>query len=138
MSIKKHEDSDGGKLPQDMIDQFIQLQLKEVEVKKSEVELKKQQDENNYRYSLEALKVQAEDSKDSRIHFNKNSKMSFWIILFLIAGIIAVIISAMYMNKDELLFEIVKAISLIFGGGATGYMIGYKKQIKNLSQNKPQ
>jgi len=113
--------------PINIAEKFIEFQLKEVEVKQNEIEFKKQQDKNNLEYAKESLRVQAEDFKNLREHQAKRDKRGLWLWIAMLVLIFGVIFLAMYWDKDDLLFKIIEVIALIFGGGATGYSIGFQK-----------
>lgn len=123
-------------LPIEIAEQFIKLQYEEIAIKKAEIELKKQQDQNNYEFSKESLKYQAEDLKDLRSYLTRKDKKGFWIFVMILLLFFSVIFVALFLNKDQLIGEILKTIAWIFGGGATGYAIGRNKQQKNSAQDK--
>lgn len=125
-------------LPIEVAEQFVQLQMKEIEIKRAELELKKQQDKNNYDFSKESLKVQAEDLKDQRAHQSKREKRSNWVLVLLFLLFFTIVVLAIFLNKDQLLFEIIKVIVLLFGGGATGYTIGLNKKFQKQQNQQAQ
>ncbi len=108
-------------------EQFFELHLKDLEIRKHELENKRIQYENNYEFAKNSLKVQSEDIKCMREIERKREKNLLVIITVVIILFFSLITLSMFMNKDELLIEMAKIVGYIFGGGVTGYGLGLQK-----------
>jgi len=108
-------------------EQFFELHLKDLEIRKHELENKKIQYENGYEFAKNSLRIQLEDNKSLRELERKREKNLLLIIVIVIALFFSLITLSMLMNKDELLIEMAKVVGYIFGGGVTGYGLGLQK-----------
>lgn len=108
-------------------EKYIQLQNQEYELKMHELEIRCRQNENNYEFAKESLRLQSEDLKDMRNHEIKKEKRELIIICSTIFAFFIIVLLALFMNKDELLGDLIKAVGFIFGGGITGYGMGLQK-----------
>ncbi|OGQ07766.1 MAG: hypothetical protein A3G32_03220 [Deltaproteobacteria bacterium RIFCSPLOWO2_12_FULL_40_28] len=103
---------------------FLEFQKEELKVREKEIEARTASDERSYKYAVQSMQVQAGDLELNRTHQRDIIKKIFWfagISLTLILGFFAY---ALYLNKDEIVKEFVKAILYIAAGGVGGY--GYK------------
>jgi hypothetical protein len=119
-----------------LAEKYIEVQIREIQLRERELEFKKKQDENNYDYARESLKFQSEDLKNRRNHETKKEKQGLLIICSVIMMFFAVIVVALFLDKDQLLSDIIRSAGYIFGGGITGYGIGLQKG-KTRSKSKP-
>jgi hypothetical protein len=105
-------------------EQFFELHLKDLEIRKHELENKKIQYENGYEYAKNSLRIQFEDIKSLREAERKREKNLLLIFLIVITLFFSMITLSMILNKDDLLIEMAKVVGYIFGGGVTGYGLG--------------
>lgn len=103
------------------------IQLREIELKEKEIELKQREMDNNYEFAKESLKYQTEDYKDLRSQETSRQKIEIILIFSSVFLLFVFIITAMILDKDELLSEIIKVAGYIFGGGLTGYGLGIQQ-----------
>ena len=108
-------------------EQFFELHLKDLEIRKRELENKRIQFENNFEYAKNSLRIQMEENKSMREIERKREKNLLTIIVIVISLFFTLIMLSMFMNKDELLIEMAKVVGYIFGGGVTGYGLGLQK-----------
>ncbi len=105
---------------------YLELQFKEIEVRKEELEMRKMRDENNFEYAKESLKFQAEELKNMR-HSETKFELGLMLILSLfILMFFSIVIMAMFLNKDEFLTDLIRAAGYVVGGGITGYGLGLR------------
>lgn len=126
-----------GKIPPELIKQFLDTQASEINLKTQELELKKQEDTHNFEFSQRALDAQVKDRLDQRIHNRTLSKylyIAIGVIVFIIA---AVIVFALYLNKESVAMELVKAIMYLIAGGFGGYGLSKYNQ-KPSTENLPE
>lgn len=109
--------------PKKLVEKWIGVQAKEIEVRAEELELEKIQLKNSIDYSKAALDAQVRDSQDSRSFFERMLRRLFWLIAFLALVVIAFFSYALSLGKEDIVLEIVKAIFYTGAGGLGGYGI---------------
>lgn len=124
MSYRKQKNS--GNLIQVLPESILDFQLKEIKLKEMEIELKKKQADNNYEFAKESLKFQSEDQKEFRKQELLKERAEIITIFLSVFILFAFFTVAMLLNKEEILFDIMKSAGYLFGGGITGYGIGLK------------
>ena len=108
-------------------DQFIELQLRDIELRKSEHEAKKAQNQRLLDFARSTYEIQTEDMKSKRENERKRDRYFLNIVFLLVILLFSLMITAMFLNKDELLIEFSKIAGYIFGGGITGYGFAIQK-----------
>jgi hypothetical protein len=124
-------------LSETTINQMIKTQEKEIEARIQEIEFRKQSEQNNYEYGKQALAANERDRESQRNHTTKsliNSYIFYGIIVFLILVFLSLCI---FLNKDQLVSECIKAILYIGTGGLGGFGLAkMKKDPSSIQQNK--
>jgi len=105
----------------DLIRSFMDNQSKELELRSEELVLKKQEDSNAYEYAKTSLDRKIEDRKDQRNHQKSLRKMTLVFSGGVVFLLIALLITALIMGKDDFAKEIVKAVIFVSGGAFGGY-----------------
>lgn len=127
--IFKPEDGGGahpghGASPE-LIERWLENQNKQIEAKARETELQFQQDNHAFEFGKLSLDAQGRD----RIHERTNSRKSQrdkMVFVFAIILVIAVLVAvALFLNKDEIALELVKAVIYVTAGAVGGY--GYAR-----------
>jgi|GEM_PF-5611007 len=108
------------------IDQFLQNQGRELDLRSQELELQKINVRQEHDYAREALAAQERVMLEQLRAQRRQNTDLYWLI-----GICALIGSAilglaLWTNKDQIALEIIKDLAMILGGGAGGYAIGKK------------
>lgn len=134
MSFRKEKDSE--KVIQVLPESILDFQLKEIKLKEMEIELKKKQADNNYEFAKESLKYQSEDQKEFRKQELSRERTEIIAIFLSVFILFAFFTVAMLLNKEEILFDIMKSAGYLFGGGITGYGIGMKTQRTKTKQER--
>ena len=111
---------------QKMFQQFLELQKLEYDVKLKEMEVAKQQNADAVALDQAALQAQASDRQNQRQFILQYSRNSYTFCLLCGVLIVGLIVGALAMNKDQVAFEIIKAILYLGAGGVGGYAIGKK------------
>ena len=86
-------------------DQFIELQLRDIELRKSEHEAKKAQNQRLLDFARSTYEIQTEDMKSKRENERKRDRYFLNIVFLLVILLFSLMITAMFLNKDELLIE---------------------------------
>lgn len=111
----------------DLIEKFLDSQNRQVEAKVKETELQFQQDSNNFEYGKLALEAQSNDRVNERISARKTSRERYIFLFAVIALVVGLIATAMWLNKDEMAKELVKALIYVSAGALGGYGLGKAK-----------
>ena len=106
------------------IDQFLQNQGRELDLRSQELELQKISVHQEHDYARESLaaqeRIMLEQLRAQRRH---NTDLYWFIGICALIG--AIILGlAIWMNKDQIALEIIKDLAMILGGGAGGYALG--------------
>ncbi|GAB3345876.1 hypothetical protein [Marilutibacter aestuarii] len=115
----------------ELIAQYIETQKQEIALKAQSLEFEKQKDSHSFAYSKEALAAQERDRKDERDCKRQQRRDAHRFLLW-IATVIALLIgAALYLDKEDVAMELVKAIVYIAAGAAAGYGIASKRAEKD-------
>lgn len=106
------------------------MQTKELEVRAREAELAAEKDANQLQFSKEALAAQERDRAHDRTcgRETKKDKLKFFGIVSLL--VILLVSFALYLDKDAIASEIIKAVVFLAAGAAAGYGYGRRKEDK--------
>jgi len=126
MTNKENKISSEKRLTPVFTEDYLELQFKEIEIRKEELELRRKRDQNNLEFARESLKFQAEDLKNVRQGETKFEQYIMIILSLAIVLFFSLVIFAMFLNKDEFLTDLIRAAGYILGGGITGYGIGWQ------------
>lgn len=111
-------------LTPELLEQIVRNQAKELELRQSELNLKKQEDSNSFEFAKLALSAKTADRKDERANERQaqNTRLIFSAVIALV--ITTLIIYALSIGKDSFAMELIKAVIFILSGGAGGFAIG--------------
>jgi len=117
-------------LSPELVEKLLAVQEKDLALKAQDMELKKQTDSNSFEFAKTSLAANAKDREEQRKHSQSITK---YILVF--SGIVVLLFAAflsiaLYLNKDQIAIEIVKAIIYIASGGLGGYALGQKRSGK--------
>ena len=110
--------------PTELLEQFLKNQSKELDLRVKELDLQRQADAHNYQYAQSSLDLQAKDRESSRVHLLSSRKTSYIFALIMFVLLAFILCYALYLNKDQIAMEIIKAAIFIISGGAGGYALG--------------
>jgi len=86
-------------------------------------ELRRRQIETTHEYSLKLLDAEFLDRQREREHLRAASFTASMLVGFLSLLLTAAICYALYLNKDQLVMEFLKAILFLVTGGVGGYSL---------------
>lgn len=121
----------GQQLDSAVLEKFLENQSKELDVRTQEINLQQTTEKQSFEYSKLALDKQAVDRQHHREFVRKCRKDSFFFISGVIAVIGLVIGYSLWLGKDAIAMEIIKAIIFLLSGGAGGYALGKNNTKKN-------
>ena len=111
-------------LPTDVVQQFLDNQKSEIEIRRQEINLASKQDDNQKEVALQSIKAQQEDFKDDRnVKYKSGIANKIFTLIILAIGIAFIIFAFIY-NKDEIAIEVIRiaGTAIISAGG--GYYYG--------------
>lgn len=111
---------------QDMI-----LKSEQNQIERERLEVDKQKDTNAFKFGMASLDAQAKDrvhARDCERGQRKDAQRMIILILLIIALLVAY---ALYLDKDALAEELIKAVVFLVAGGVGGYGIAMKKKSKD-------
>lgn len=111
----------------DMLRLWLQQQGAEIEVRREEVALQKQQLQHAHTYAEKALVAQVEDRKDDRADKKSARRERMGFGLAVIALFAAGIWYCLATGRDVFAMEALKAMVFLIAGGVGGYSIGRNK-----------
>lgn len=113
--------------------EFLDNQRRELEIRAGELQLKSQEDSHAFEHAGKALEAQERDRKDERQFKLKAAKHRYWFVGALVLVSILFILSLVYMGKDQMATEIVKAAVYLASGAIGGFFYGRGKRDNHFS-----
>ena len=113
-------------LTADTIDKFLDNQRLELDIKAKEIELQRTAEQHSFEYSKSALDKEAADRNTHRAFVRQCRRDTYLFVSGLVVVVSGIIGYSLWMGKDEIAMEIIKAIIFLLSGGAGGYAIGSK------------
>lgn len=110
-----------------LLEQLAKNQEKDLLLRSQELELKKQSDNNSYNYSLQALEANKEDREANRTYYKTIIKATYWFSGLIIFAFFIFLSYALFLGKEKIVMEIIKAILYIAAGAMGGYGFGKRK-----------
>jgi hypothetical protein len=107
-----------------LVEKILENQAAIIRNESAQIELQKQNLTESYQYAKGTIEAQLEDRKDTRDHQRKiqRERMTFAGILVLVLALF--VGYSLYLNKDQIALEIIKAIAFLAAGGMGGYAVG--------------
>lgn len=103
------------------------------------IELEKQRDQHQYDIAVKNLEALSQNNIDMREKFYKGQRNAQIILGITVGLIFAFFMTALWLDKDAFITDLIKIISGGIGGGGLGYMAGFKRgRIEPYNQSPPQ
>lgn len=123
----------------DVLKQFFDNQRMELELRKENIQLQKDQLNYSHQYAMKALEAQREDLADQRKNEQKTQSKNIWIVLIIIISLLGFIAFCLWIDKDEVVKEVIKFLMYSAPFSVGGYYFGYHKgKNKNTENGYPQ
>lgn len=107
----------------ELLSKWVEVQSSEIKLQTERLRIEESELHNNHDLAIIAIEKQANDREAQREFVRKCRKDSFLFISGIIGVIGALIFSALYMDKDPIAMEIIKAVLFLTSGGAGGYAL---------------
>ncbi len=111
----------------------LEVRSKEVDVRLREIDLRGKESANAAELASKGIEAGLKDRAEARNtsrSMQRDRLVFFGVVALLVTGCI---VAAIVYNKEAIAQEIIKALILIFGGGAGGYAIGRSSTTKDTS-----
>lgn len=107
-----------------LLERLISVQERELLLRTDEISLRKQSDSNAHDFAKASLAANLQDREANRKYYK--SVITYRLIaLVIVILLVAVFLSlALFLNKDQIVMEVVKVIIYLLVGGAGGYAWG--------------
>lgn len=115
------------------IEQLVQNQTRELELRARELDLQQQEEHHNFEYAQAALAAQMQDRKDERRFRQRLRSNAYLLAGWIILAVVGLVGAALWFNKDQVALEIIKSIVLLLSGGGAGYALGRHQPPKSPS-----
>ena len=122
----------------ELIRQFVENQRMESELRKEDIELKKQQLSLSHQYALQLLQAQKEDLADQRKYAQKAISKNIIVVFGLLIILLLFGGYCVWIGKDELLKEIFKMLIVALPTAIGGYFYGYNRGKNKQRESYPQ
>jgi len=116
-----------------IIEKFLAVQEQELLMRGKELELHQQNNNNSHEYAKAALQANKEDREAARNHESKVIKNSYMFSGVILICLLFLVGFALFLNKDQIVLEALKALLFFGSGGIGGY--GYAKSKNKREQD---
>lgn len=114
-----------------LMERILNSQEQQLVIRDKEIDLQKQIDRNTHDYAKAALEVEAKDKESERVHKAIMIKLRYIFAGIIIVCLFSLFGFALYLNKDQIVMEIIKAIMYFGAGGFGGYYYSEGKKSKD-------
>lgn len=111
------------------IAQLVENQSKELELRAQELSLQRQADSHGFEFGKKALEAQIDDRRMQRDYSQQMQRSQHYLVSFLALLVFGIITAALFLNKEAIASEIIKAVGYMTAGGFGGY--GLRKKEKS-------
>lgn len=135
MNKNTPQSNDKPLIENDILRSFVENQRLELSLNKERIELQKKQIEYSHLYALKALDVQKQDRNEERQNSLKVQRNLFFIIGVVLFLLLAFGVLCLWLNKDEILKELIKIIGYSVIPSVGSYFYGLYKGKNKTSED---
>lgn len=118
----------------DLLRRILDNEANDIITRQTEQEIKRREIETGHEYSLKLLDAQLMDRQRDREYFKSTNINGSIVVGFLGVLLVAAFCYALYLNKDQVVMEFLKAILFLVTGGVGGYSL---KVVRGNKSNTP-
>jgi hypothetical protein len=107
----------------DLLRRILDNQANDIITRQTEQEIRRREIETGHEYSLRLLDAQLADKQRDREYLKSTNTKGSIVVGFLCVLVTAVFCYALYLNKDQLVMEFLKAVLFLVTGGVGGYSL---------------
>lgn len=119
----------------ELLGKFIDYQVGDLETRREELELRKKEEDHAFEFGKHSIDAQLKDGQRNRDFLGRIFSKAVWLIGALAFFFLMFLLVALFLGKDQIVMEIIKAAIFIFSGGAGGYAIGQHKRDRPPSED---
>lgn len=93
-----------------------------------DAELLKQQDEHQYDIARRNIDATLQNNREIRGHFDKINLRSVLLVGFIVLCMLIFGLAALYLDKEDILADLLKILCGLLGGSGIGYALGSRKR----------
>lgn len=109
------------KLPPEVIGQFVENQGKQIALQEKQMLVNEKNNQNQFEYAKEALKVKAQNAKEERAHNDKKLTKIFFFSGIVFVVFLAFILKLLSMGDSDIAKEIFQIVTFNITGAIGGY-----------------
>lgn len=113
---------------------ILDYEANDIVTRQTQQEIRKREIETGHEYSLKLLDVQLMDRQRDREYFKSTNTNGSIVVAFLGVLLVAAFCYALYLNKDQVVMEFLKAVLFLVTGGVGGYSL---KVVRGNKSNTP-
>ena len=117
------------------LNRMLDIQVQELEIRTSELQLGKQKDENAFKFGMRALEVQGKDRQQAREHASRQRICTYTFASITTAGVLLLLAYALHTKNAAFATELEKDIVLLLSGGAGGFGISEARKKRPPDKN---
>lgn len=91
-------------------------------------ELLKQQDEHQYDIARRNIDATLQNNREIREHFDKINLRAVQLVGFVVLCMLIFGLAALYLNKEDILSDLLKILCGLLGGSGIGYAVGSRRR----------
>lgn len=110
-----------------LIERLLAVQERELVLRNQELEVTKQDNKNVHEYAIAALQANTNERESERKYNSTREKYRYFFGSLTIFLLVILFCVALFLNKDQIVIEIIKAILFVSSGAIGGYALGKKK-----------
>ena len=115
----------------DLLRRILDNEANDIITRQTEHEIRRLEIETSHEYSLKLLDVQLADKQRDREYLKSTNINSSIVVGFLGVLLVAAFCYALYLNKDQVIMEFLKAILFLVTGGVGGYSLQIVRSTKS-------
>ena len=107
----------------DLLRRILDNQANDIITRQTEQEIRRREIETSHEYSLKLLDVQLANKQRDREYLQSTNTSGSIVVGFLGILLVAAFCYALYLNKDQVVMEFLKAVLFLVTGGVGGYSL---------------
>lgn len=118
---------------QQLVDKYLELAIREVEVRQTEILVRRDDLQNQKEIALRSIDAQAKDFEQNRETFGKESSKHKWFSAFMLVAVMAFVLLLVFQGETQFAERLISLLGGAILGAFGGY--GYAMKKANPMQN---
>ena len=120
----------GSTLPPDVVNTFLELQKEELQVRKQELDLNRQQEANQKEVAKASISAQLSDRNSHREHIERKTRLQLTGGIIILSVVLLFLGYALHAGKEDVVIKSLEIAAIFFSGFAGGYGFKATRQAK--------